>query len=96
MHGLVSLPMQPLLIKQKYPDKHCLDADLFVLVCNSESTLTQAEKSFFIRVSKKLSKPNVFILNNRWDASAGDAKAEKVDRLAKESDVSNLLGAKTA
>lgn len=59
-------------------DKHCLDADLFVLVANSESTLTQAEKSFFIRVSKKLSKPNVFILNNRWDASAGDAQAEKV------------------
>ena len=23
-------------------DKHCLDADVFVLVCNSESTLTQA------------------------------------------------------
>lgn len=59
-------------------DKHCLDADLFVLVANSESTLTQAEKSFFIRVSKKLSKPNVFILNNRWDASAGDQQAEKV------------------
>ena len=23
-------------------DKHCLDADVFVLVCNSEATLTQA------------------------------------------------------
>ncbi len=23
-------------------DKHCLDADVFVLVCNAESTLTQA------------------------------------------------------
>ncbi|VDM95417.1 unnamed protein product [Thelazia callipaeda] len=51
-------------------DKHCMDADVFVLVCNAESTLTQAEKSFFHRVSSKLSKPNVFILNNRWDASA--------------------------
>ncbi|CAJ0959622.1 unnamed protein product, partial [Mesorhabditis belari] len=59
-------------------DKHCLDADVFVLVCNAEATLTQAEKSFFYRVSKKLSKPNVFILNNRWDASAADDNVEQV------------------
>uniref|UniRef100_A0AC35THS2 Dynamin-type G domain-containing protein n=1 Tax=Rhabditophanes sp. KR3021 TaxID=114890 RepID=A0AC35THS2_9BILA len=50
-------------------DDHCLDADVFVLVSNSEATLTRAEKSFFQRVSKKLAKPNIFILNNRWDAS---------------------------
>ncbi|KHJ92088.1 fzo-like region [Oesophagostomum dentatum] len=55
-------------------DKHCLDADVFVLVLNAESTLTQAEKSFFYRVAKKLSKPNVFILNNRWDASASESE----------------------
>lgn len=55
-------------------DKHCLDADVFVLVCNAESTLTQAEKSFFNRVSSKLSKPNIFILNNRWDASAAEVE----------------------
>ncbi|VDL77586.1 unnamed protein product [Nippostrongylus brasiliensis] len=55
-------------------DKHCLDADVFVLVLNAESTLTQAEKSFFHRVAKKLSKPNVFILNNRWDASASESE----------------------
>ncbi|KAJ1360376.1 mitofusin [Parelaphostrongylus tenuis] len=55
-------------------DKHCLDADVFVLVLNAESTLTQAEKSFFYRVAKKLSKPNVFILNNRWDASAAESE----------------------
>uniref|UniRef100_A0A914UXM9 Dynamin-type G domain-containing protein n=1 Tax=Plectus sambesii TaxID=2011161 RepID=A0A914UXM9_9BILA len=42
------------------------------LVCNAEATLTQAEKSFFNRVSSKLSKPNIFILNNRWDASAAE------------------------
>uniref|UniRef100_A0A1I8BN51 Dynamin-type G domain-containing protein n=1 Tax=Meloidogyne hapla TaxID=6305 RepID=A0A1I8BN51_MELHA len=54
-------------------DKHCLDADVFVLVCNSEATLTQAEKNFFIRVSEKLSKPNIFILCNRWDASASES-----------------------
>uniref|UniRef100_A0A914M3E6 Dynamin-type G domain-containing protein n=1 Tax=Meloidogyne incognita TaxID=6306 RepID=A0A914M3E6_MELIC len=54
-------------------DKHCLDADVFVLVCNSEATLTQAEKNFFMRVSEKLSKPNIFILCNRWDASASES-----------------------
>lgn len=51
-------------------DKHCLDADVFVLVVNSESTINHTEKSFFHKVNDKLSKPNIFILNNRWDASA--------------------------
>ncbi|CAG2102222.1 unnamed protein product [Medioppia subpectinata] len=53
-------------------DKHCLDADVFVLVSNSESTLMRTEKNFFHKVNEKLSKPNVFILNNRWDASASE------------------------
>ncbi|CAD6199928.1 unnamed protein product [Caenorhabditis auriculariae] len=63
-------------------DKHCLDADVFVLVSNAEATLTQAEKNFFHRVSKKLSKPNVFVLNNRWDASA--AEMENIDEVKKQ------------
>ncbi|CAL2033298.1 hypothetical protein CAEBREN_31572 [Caenorhabditis brenneri] len=63
-------------------DKHCLDADVFVLVSNAESTLTQAEKNFFLRVAKKLSKPNVFILNNRWDASA--AETENIEDVKKQ------------
>nr|CAG4643729.1 EOG090X01A3 [Lepidurus arcticus] len=53
-------------------DKHCLDADVFVLVANAESTLMLTEKNFFHKVSAKLSKPNIFILNNRWDASANE------------------------
>lgn len=53
-------------------DKHCLDADVFVLVANAESTLMVTEKNFFHKVSMKLSKPNIFILNNRWDASANE------------------------
>lgn len=53
-------------------DMHCLDADVFVLVANAESTLMLTEKNFFHKVSKKLSKPNIFILNNRWDASASE------------------------
>lgn len=53
-------------------DNYCQDADVFILVANAESTLMQAEKKFFHRVNEKLSKPNVFILNNRWDASANE------------------------
>ncbi|KAF6110081.1 mitofusin 2 [Phyllostomus discolor] len=53
-------------------DKFCLDADVFVLVANSESTLMQTEKQFFHKVSERLSRPNIFILNNRWDASASE------------------------
>ena len=53
-------------------DKHCLDADVFVLVANAESTLMVTEKNFFHKVSTRLSKPNIFILNNRWDASASE------------------------
>ncbi|XP_046850405.1 mitofusin-2-like [Xenia sp. Carnegie-2017] len=51
-------------------DNYCLDADVFVLVANSESTLMVTEKKFFNKVNQKLSRPNIFILNNRWDASA--------------------------
>ncbi len=60
-------------------DKFCLDADVFVLVSNAESTLMQTEKNFFHKVSSRLSKPNIFILNNRWDASASEP--ETVDEV---------------
>eukprot|EP00123_Amoebidium_parasiticum_P013932 comp22231_c0_seq1/m.32780 comp22231_c0_seq1/g.32780 ORF comp22231_c0_seq1/g.32780 comp22231_c0_seq1/m.32780 type:complete len:739 (-) comp22231_c0_seq1:582-2798(-) len=50
-------------------DKFCHDADVFVLVANAESTLKHTEKTFFTEVAKKLSKPNVFLLYNRWDGS---------------------------
>lgn len=62
-------------------DKHCLDADVFVLVANAESTLMVTEKNFFHKVSTKLSKPNIFILNNRWDASASEP--EFLDQVSK-------------
>nr|VZI44112.1 unnamed protein product [Spirometra erinaceieuropaei] len=38
------------------------------------SLVSFQEKDFFHRVSSKISKPNIFILNNRWDASAGEAE----------------------
>lgn len=59
----------------KWIDLYCRDADVFVLVSNSESTLMQTEKNFFIQVKNKLSNPNVFILNNRWDASAQEPES---------------------
>lgn len=30
------------------------------------------EKSFFHKVNERLSSPNIFVLNNRWDASASE------------------------
>lgn len=70
-------------------DTHCHDADVFVLVSNAESTLNIAEKNFFHKVSEKLSKPNIFILNNRWDCIADDpeqmdlVRAQHVERAIK-------------
>lgn len=58
-------------------DNFCLNADVFVLVLNAESTMTLAEKSFFHEVSQKLSKPNIFVLNNRWDASASEPEFQE-------------------
>ncbi|XP_054063240.1 mitofusin-1 isoform X2 [Rissa tridactyla] len=66
-------------------DKFCLDADVFVLVANSESTLMNTEKHFFHKVNERLSKPNIFILNNRWDASASEPEyMEDVEHLLKD------------
>lgn len=59
----------------KWIDLYCRDADVFILVSNAESTLMQTEKNFFIKVKEKLSKPNIFILNNRWDASAQEPES---------------------
>ncbi|KAK5645231.1 hypothetical protein RI129_006531 [Pyrocoelia pectoralis] len=73
-------------------DKHCLDADVFVLVANAESTLMVTEKNFFHKVSTRLSKPNIFILNNRWDASASEPEfLEEVRRQHQERGVDFLV-----
>ncbi|XP_062613213.1 mitofusin-2-like [Saccostrea cucullata] len=62
-------------------DNHCLDADVFVLVANAESTLMQTEKNFFHKVSSRLSKPNIFILQNRWDISVGEDDPEEIEQV---------------
>ncbi|CAG5135523.1 unnamed protein product, partial [Candidula unifasciata] len=59
-------------------DKFCLDADVFVLVANAESTLMQTEKNFFHKVSSRLSQPNVFVLQNRWDVSEMEEDIDQV------------------
>lgn len=51
-------------------DRHCLNADVFVLVLNAESTMARVERQFFESVAQQLSRPNLFILNNRWDVAA--------------------------
>ncbi|KAF0992598.1 hypothetical protein HZS_522 [Henneguya salminicola] len=59
-------------------NQYCRDADVFVLVVNSESTLNNSEKKFFHEVNKYISSPNIFILNNRWDASAHEPEIEAI------------------
>jgi len=71
-------------------DKHCLDSDVFVLVANAESTIMLTEKKFFHKVSERLSNPNIFILHNRWDASAGDDEQDQVRNQHKERAVAFL------
>lgn len=41
-------------------------------VFNLSLTFLSQEKQFFHKVNERLSKPNIFILNNRWDASASE------------------------
>jgi len=43
----------------------CADADLFVWVLDGESTANLVEKNFFVRVTQKISKPNILVLVNR-------------------------------
>ena len=50
-------------------EDNCADADIFVLVANSESTLMMREKNFFKEVAEKISKPNIVIVQNRWDCT---------------------------
>lgn len=45
---------------------------LFILLVIKNNNFFLKEKNFFHKVSTKLSKPNIFILNNRWDASASE------------------------
>ena len=50
-------------------ENFCDDADIFVLVANSESTIMRREIRFFSRLAEKISNPNIIIVENRWDCS---------------------------
>ena len=47
-------------------ENYCMDAEIFVLVVNAESTLMMREKTFFKRVAEKVTKPNLLVLLNRY------------------------------
>ena len=49
--------------------KYCQDADIFILVANSESTIMLREKAFFKAVAETVSSPNIMVVENRWDCS---------------------------
>ena len=51
-------------------EDYCQDADIFVLVVNSESTLMMREKLFFKKVTERIAKPNIMVLLNRWDLAS--------------------------
>ena len=65
----------------KWIDEHCSDADLFVLVLNSESTIMMREKAFFHAVTKKIAKPNLLILFNRWDCTDFENESSIIDQV---------------
>lgn len=46
-------------------ENYCMDAEIFVLVVNAESTLMMREKTFFKKVAEKVTKPNLLVLLNR-------------------------------
>lgn len=50
------------------------------------------EKNFFHRVSERLSRPNIFILNNRWDVCVEEepSMVEEVKQQHLENDISFL------
>lgn len=79
-----------------YPDKslnpHCTITSnlIFALfhefICLCEAYILSIlcdlkEKSFFHKVNERLSSPNIFVLNNRWDASANEPEYMEEVRL---------------
>lgn len=71
----------------KYIDKYCLDADVFVYVSDAMVGVPNIKNNFFHKVSEKLSKPNIFVLNNKWDLQrqdqAGIAREYQLDRISR-------------
>ncbi|XP_033626556.1 mitofusin-1-like [Asterias rubens] len=51
----------------KQVTKYCEDADIYIFVVNSISSLNEAAQDFFKRVAKYISKPTVLIVFTWWD-----------------------------
>jgi hypothetical protein len=45
------------------------------VLCLTPSHFLLQEMDFLVKVSEKLSKPNIFILNNKWDVVASKSKS---------------------
>eukprot|EP00035_Acanthoeca_spectabilis_P038208 m.51101 g.51101 ORF g.51101 m.51101 type:complete len:756 (+) comp9036_c0_seq2:3112-5379(+) len=48
-------------------DEHCKDADILILLVNSESALNRTERRFLEQVHARVANPTVFVCFNRWD-----------------------------
>ncbi|XP_071785137.1 mitofusin-1-like [Asterias amurensis] len=58
--------------------KYCEDADIYIFVVNSISSLNEAAQDFFKRVAKYISKPTVLIVFTWWDqAQVAMSKTEQ-------------------
>ncbi|EGD77851.1 hypothetical protein PTSG_09484 [Salpingoeca rosetta] len=83
-NDLVILDSPGLRFNKKFDDwidHTASDADVFVLVVNGEMALGREATEFFEQVRRKFSKPNVFVLFNRWELAP---KGQRCDRSRKQ------------
>eukprot|EP00043_Microstomoeca_roanoka_P018871 m.205950 g.205950 ORF g.205950 m.205950 type:complete len:774 (-) comp16900_c2_seq5:470-2791(-) len=69
-NDLVILDSPGLRFNKKFDDwidHTASDADVFILVVNGEMALGREATEFFEQVRRKFTKPNVFVLFNRWE-----------------------------
>jgi len=77
---------------EKLINEHCTDADVFVHVVNSDMGLTLSDKGFFHKVSESFSKPNLFILHNKWDmCDENESRLQKVYKQQMDKDTEFLV-----
>ncbi|XP_072013049.1 mitofusin-2-like [Amphiura filiformis] len=61
----------------KIVNDKCSDADVHIFVVDSVASITTESREYFMSVAKKLSKPNIFFVYNKWDESAYTKKPER-------------------
>ncbi len=60
----------------------CSDADVHIFVVDSVASITTESREYFMSVAKKLSKPNIFFVYNKWDESAYSKKPERNQKVS--------------